>query len=137
MRPAGRRDDDRHRALGAERLRRAGRRPLAEEPDRERVGRIEPARAELVREQAAVPVGQRRADHRRGRVRLRVERGRVVAPVRAEHGDLGDLAAARVDDGHPLVRPEREHRRAARPDEVRLEERVLREQARERDPVSR
>ena len=122
------RDDDGHGALRAERLRRSGGRPLAEEPDRERVRGIEPARAELVREQAPVAVRQRSPDHRRGRVGRSVERGRIVAPVRAEHRDLGGLAPARVDDRHPLVRPEGEHGRAPRPDEVRLDERVLREQ---------
>ena len=62
---AGRRgDDDGHRALGAERLRRARRRPLAEEPDRERLRRVEAARAELVREQAPVAIGQRRRESR-------------------------------------------------------------------------
>ena len=45
-------DDDRHRALRAEGLCRAGGRPLAEQPDRERLGRVEATRAELVREQA-------------------------------------------------------------------------------------
>ena len=48
-----------------------------------------------------------------------------------------DLAPARVDDRHPLVRPESEHGRASRPDDVRLDERVLREEARGRGPVSR
>ena len=126
--PGRRRDDDRHRALGAEGLRRAGGRPLAEQPDRERLGGVEATRAELVREQAAVAIRQRRADHRRGRIRLRVECRCVVSPVRTEHGDLRRLAPARVDDRHPLVRPEGEHGRAPRADEVRLDERVLREQ---------
>ena len=127
---AGRRRDDHGDCpIRPERLRRTGRRPLAEEPHGERVGGIEPPRPELVREQAAVPIGEGCADHRRRRVGRSVERGRVVPTVRAEHGDLGGLAPARVDDRHPLVRPEGEHGRASRPDEVRLDERVLREEA--------
>ena len=126
--PCRSRDDDRHGALRAEGLCRAGGRPLAEQPDRERLGGVEATRAELVREQAAVAIGQCSADHRRGCVRLRVERRCIVSPVRTEHGDLGHLAPARVDDRHPLVRPEGEHGRAPRADEVRLDERVLREQ---------
>ena len=122
------RDDDRDSALRTERLRRPSRRPVAEQTDRERFGRIEAARPELVREQAAVAVGQRCVDHGRGGVRLRVERRGVVAPVRPEHGHLGCLVSACVDDRHALVRPEGEDRRAAGPDDVRLEERILREQ---------
>ena len=121
-------DDHRHLALCAEALRRAGRRPLAEEPDRERVVRVEAARAELVREQAAVAVREGGAHDRCGCVGFRLERGGVVAAVPCEHRHLGGLRAARVHDGHALVRPEREHRRAARPDDVCLEERVLGEQ---------
>ena len=124
----GRGDDDRHSALRTERLRRPGGRPVAEQPHRERFGRIEAARPELVREQAAVAVGQRGANHGCRCFGLRVERRRVVAPVRPEHGHLGCLVSACVDDRHALVRPECEHRRAPRPDDVRLEERILREQ---------
>ena len=76
------RDDDGHGALRSERLRRSCGRPLAEEPDRERVRGIEAARAELVREQAPVAVRERRPDHRRRRVGRSVERGGVVPPVR-------------------------------------------------------
>ena len=126
---AGRRgDDDRYGPLGSERLRRSCRRPLAEEADRRGLGRVEPARAELVREKAPVAVGERRPDHGRGRVRPRVERGRVVAAVGAEHRHLRRLAPARVDDRHPLVRSEGEHGRTAGADDVRLDERVLRQE---------
>ena len=52
--------------------------------------------------------------------------------------ELGHLPAVLVDHGQPLVRAEREHGRAARPHEVRLEERVLGEQpAHERSRSSR
>ena len=90
-----------------------------------RVRGIEPARPELVRQQAPVAIRQRSPDHRRGRIGRSIERGRIVSSVRAERGDLGDLTAARVDDRHPLVRPEGEHGRATRPDDVRLDERIL------------
>ena len=133
--PARSRDDDRHRAVGPERLRGPGRRPLPEEPDRVRLAGIEPARAELVDEEAPVPRRERVADHGRGCIRRLAERGRVVLPGRVEHGQLRDLAAVLVDHGDPLVRPEREHGRSARADEVRLEERVLRPEARGRGRV--
>ena len=126
--PSGRGHDDRHRALGTERLRRAGRRPVAEEPDRGRLVGVEPARAELAPEQAAVAIGQCLAHDRRRRVRGRAERRRVVASVHAEHAHLRDLPAVLVDDRHPLVGRQSEHRRPTRADEVRLEERILGEQ---------
>ena len=122
-------DDHGHGPLRPERLRGAGRRPPVEEPDRERLRGVEPTRAELVREQAAVAIGERCPDHGRRRVRLRLERSRVVASVRPEHGHLRRLPAVRVDDRHALVGAEREHGRPARPDEVRLDEGVLREEA--------
>ena len=123
---AGRgRDDDGDRTLRAERLGRARRRVGVEQPERLRLRRVEPARGELADEQAAVPVAIRLADDRRGRVRAGTERGGVVLAALVQHRDLGRLAAEAVDDGHPLVRGEREHRRAAWSDEVRLDERVL------------
>ena len=64
-------DDHGHGALRAERLRGAGRRPPVEEPDRERLGGVEPTRAELVCEQTAVAIGERGPDHGRRRVRPR------------------------------------------------------------------
>ncbi len=121
-------DDDRHGALGAERLRGASGRPLAEETNGRRLGRVEAARAELVCEEASVAIGERFADDGGRSVSLRLDGRSVVAAVGAEDGHLCNLAPPRVDDRHALVRSQREHGRAARADDVRLDERVLRKQ---------
>jgi len=85
-------------------------------------------RGELANEQAPATITERVAQDGRRRVGRRSQRGGVVATGRVERGDLGDLAAVAVDDGHPLVRCEREDGRAARSDEIRLDKRILREE---------
>ncbi len=102
--PAGRGDD--HVGLGAgdELLAGAGRPAGPEEPDRAGVLGGEPA------------VGQ---DRRRG-VGRRPERERIVA----QHGQLGELAAVGVDDRQPVVGPDVDAGRPARPHPPRLERQV-------------
>ena len=102
--PAGRGDDHVGLGAGGELLARAGRPAGPEEPDRAGVLGGEPA------------VGQ----DRRRRVGRRPER----EPVVAQHGQLGELAAVGVDDRQPVVGPDVDAGRPARPDPPRLERQV-------------
>ena len=133
IRPAGAAHDDHDRPLGAERLRRSGRRRLPK--SRTACAPSGRARRGELAARNPFPFADELAEHRRRRIRARAERGGVVGAVGREHRHLGDLAAVRVDDGQPLVRLERDDGRAAGPHEVRLEERDPRRE--QRSPVDR
>ncbi len=76
--------------------------------------------------QEPVSVADELAEHRRGCIRSRAHRVRVVRTLGREHRELGDLPPVRVDDRQALVRTERDDGRPAGTDEVRLEEGILR-----------
>ena len=99
--PAARRGDhDVGLRARAELLPRTGRSVRPEQPDRPRVTVGEAAIGEHAR---------------RG-----VGRGAERQRVRAEHAELGELAAVRVDDREPVVGPHADAGRPARPDPPRL-----------------
>jgi hypothetical protein len=123
----GGRDDCGHLSPRQERLRTSRRRPLLEQPNCARVVRLEPRERE--RAEDAVAVTREAAKDGRRSVCLRSERLGVVSSGRREDRELGDLSALGVDHREAILRQEGDRRDSPRPDHVRLEERVLGEEA--------
>ncbi len=111
--PAGRGHDDRHRAVGPERLRRARRRPLAEEPDRRclRRGRARARRARARAATVAVARARRgspsraRRPSRRAPPRRRATARRARSPRRPARRPCRRPSAARPAPSESTVAP--------------------------------